>query len=387
MITRALLLACLALAISTAASGTPRAEPAAQGAVVVRSTPASRADSAPMPLGGVPLTGATGLRLLVANDPPYLLDVDSGRVRPITGLPPGGRPLSVRAVGEDAVVWRDSTLPGKHVPSGKIYVVPRGATGATGIATAWDVAASADGEAVWLKSYSDARHCTLREVSLDGVERRSPRPLSCSTRLIEAAGGALLAVGRSLVDAGSGRTVLRTGSGGFWAMAGRFALTVGGDGVRGPLILTDVRAGKHWRLRYPSRISGQGGRDQAVVQRNGTLLALSFSDPAYELSGTQVTDVWLLDPTTRRFRHLPDMPAAVHLKFTSMSWVSDGRLVLLAHTTQGAVVAVWRPGESRIAIRRVQLPAPNSGSDSFVVWGDADEKQTRGRFTPAAESR
>lgn len=41
----------------------------------------------------------------------------------------------------------------------------------------------------------------------------------------------------------------------------------------------------------------------------------------------------------RRFRHLPDMPAAVSLKFTSMSWTSDGRLVMLARTAGREVVA------------------------------------------------
>jgi len=130
--------------------------------------------------------------------------------------------------------------------------------------------------------------------------------------------------------------------------------------------LTDLRSGKRWRLGYPSQIGDQGGTDQAAVQRDGKLVALSFSDPAYMSSGTQVTDVWLLDTTNRRFHHLPDMPAAVLLKFTSMSW-TNGRLVLLAETAQHDVAAVWRPGDKRIAVRRVKLPPRNSGSDSFVV--------------------
>jgi hypothetical protein len=132
--------------------------------------------------------------------------------------------------------------------------------------------------------------------------------------------------------------------------------------------VTDLRSGERWGLRYPSKIGGQGGTDEAAVQRKGKLVALSFSDPAYQLSSTQVTDVWLLDPAMRRFRHLPDMPAAVSLKFTSMSWTSDGRLVILGETAQRDVVAVWQPGQKRIAVRRVRLPARNSGSDSFVVW-------------------
>ncbi len=63
------------------------------------------------------------------------------------------------------------------------------------------------------------------------------------------------------------------------------------------------------------------------------------------------------------------MPADVTLKFTSMTWTSDGRLVFLAQTADlGDVVAVWRPGQPRIAVRRVKLPKRSGGSDSFVVW-------------------
>jgi hypothetical protein len=151
-------------------------------------------------------------------------------------------------------------------------------------------------------------------------------------------------------------------------MVGRFALT--GGSKRG-LALSDLRTGSRWRLGWPSRVGGatsQGGIDQAAVAIEGKFIAVSFSDPAWQGGGTQVTDVWLLNLLTRRFRHLPDMPAAVSLKFTSMAWASRQRLVMLAQTTQHDVVAVWRPGQRRIQVRRVQLPERNSGSDSFVVW-------------------
>jgi len=141
-----------------------------------------------------------------------------------------------------------------------------------------------------------------------------------------------------------------------------------------PLTVIDLRTGTRWRLPWPSRIRGtdQSGTDQAVVQPGGRLIALDFADPAYALTGIQVTDVWLLDPTTRHFRHLPDMPAAVQLKFTSMAWASDSRVVMLARTSGPSgdrdLVAVWKPGQRQIALRLVRLPARNSGSDAFVVW-------------------
>jgi hypothetical protein len=61
------------------------------------------------------------------------------------------------------------------------------------------------------------------------------------------------------------------------------------------------------------------------------------------------------------------MPAAVPLKFTSMSWTSDGRLVIL-QTDRPKLVAVWRPGQKRIAIRRLRMSISNVGSDTFVPW-------------------
>lgn len=120
--------------------------------------------------------------------------------------------------------------------------------------------------------------------------------------------------------------------------------------------MNDLRSRERWRFPYPSRIGGQGGRDEAAVERERHVVALSFSDPAYEFSATQVTDVWLLDPVTRRLTHLPDVPAAVSLKFTSMEWASDGRLVMLAESGGRNVVAVWRPGQKRISVRPVRFP-------------------------------
>lgn len=322
----------------------------------------------PRPLRGVPLVGSTGLRLLVAANPPFLLDVDSGSRKPIGGLQLRGKPvLSVLAVGKDAVLWLDRRGPANALPAAEIYVVRRGTPTARRIATGWGVAPSADGQAIWLKSFTDADSCELREVALDGRERQSPRPVPCSTELVGGPAGTLLVEGSSVLDPSTGQTLLPIG--GLWAVVGRFALTTAAS--HGPLTLTDLPSGEQWRLRWPSQTGSapQGGRNRAAVQADAKLVALSFSDPAFEFSGTQVTDIWLLDPSTRRFRHLPDMPAALSLKFTSMAWTSDGRLVLLARTAERDVVAVWRPGQTRIRVRPVRLPAARDSS--FVVWDGA----------------
>jgi hypothetical protein len=317
----------------------------------------------PGPLRGVPLPGRTGLKLVVASDPPFLLDVDSGRVGPLAGLHVHGHPvLTVLAVGADALVWLDRLAPARGFPSAELYVVRHGSTVARRIGSGWEVAPAGDGRAVWVKSYAAARRCHLRKLGVDGRLLIAPRALPCSSRLATVPGvGALLGQGSSLVDPETRRTLLR--SGGALAIAGRFAL--GSSGRLRPLTLTNLRDGRRRLLPWPSQISHF---DDAAVQPHGDLVAVGFADPAFGGGGTQVTDVWLLDPVRGRFSHLPDMPAAVALKFTSMCWTGDGRLVWLAETGGRDVVAVWRPGQHRIAVRPARLPARNSGSDSFVVW-------------------
>src|SRR5262245_9553974 len=319
------------------------------------------------PLRGVPLTGSTGLRLLVADDPPFLLDGDTGQIKRVSGLDVRGRPvLSMIAAGRNAVLWLDRRTRRSKIPAAEIYVIRAGAMTARRIATAWEVAPTASANALWLKSYRDATHCTLRAVDLAGRVVRRSRALPCSTHLVDGGRGAVLIQGRSGLDPTNSRQVLRTR--GLWAIAGKFALS---SEARGTLALTDLRSGERRQLPWPSEIGrdgGQGGRDQAAVQPGAALIAGSFSDPAYEYSSSQITDVWLLDPGGDGFTHVPDMPADVSLKFTSMSWTQDGRLVILAESGGASLVAVWRPGDAHIATRTVRLPRNYSGSDSFLIW-------------------
>ena len=364
--------AAVAALLSTGTLNAPQEKSGEAGGTGARSAPARALSTVPEPLRGIPLLGSTGLRLLVSADPPFLLNVDTGAIRPVTGLNANGNPvLSVLAVGRDAVLWLDRrTRSGGILTRAEIYVVRHGTTRATRIATGWEVAPADGGQAIWLLSFQDAHHCTLSEIGLDGRTRQRARPIGCSAQLIDTGSGAVLVHGRTVAGPATGRTLLSGGS--LWAIASGRALTSAGSGP--PLTLIDLRTGTRWRLPWPSRIRGtdQSGTDQAVVQPGGRLIALDFADPAYRMTGTQVTDVWLLDPATRHFRHLPDMPAAVHLKFTSMAWASNSRLVMLAQTDGPSgdrdLLAVWKPGQRHIALRPVRLPARNSGSDAFVIW-------------------
>jgi hypothetical protein len=152
----------------------------------------------PGQLHGVPLTGATGLVLLISADPPYLLDVDTGRVTPVKGLGVH-RPapvLSVLAAGRDAVVWIDRRPLASGLPDEDIYLVRRGDATATRIAAGSDVQSAAGGRSVWVKSFIDAHHCTVQEIDLAGRHLRGPRPVPCSAALIDPGAGPARSVAR-----------------------------------------------------------------------------------------------------------------------------------------------------------------------------------------------
>jgi hypothetical protein len=103
-----------------------------------------------------------------------------------------------------------------------------------------------------------------------------------------------------------------------------------------------------------------------VASPDGRLLAVSFEHPAWP-GPRQRLDVWLLDLIELVWRHLPSMPVPAALKATGLSWAPDGRLVLLGDFDGlGSALAVWRPGQDRLAVRSV--PPASRGDGVFVVW-------------------
>jgi hypothetical protein len=170
-----------------------------------RSRTGQDAQVAAQPLPGVPLQGPSGLRLLVASDPtPVVLDVDTGAIRAVTGLPAGDdRSVHVESVGQDAVVVsrRDCRGSGCDADS-VVYLVRRGSTVATRLGAATDVEASRDGQGVWLLSRQDATQCTLGQVGLDGQPRRPPRQVPCDVVLIDELPAGLLVYGTAPGDGG-----------------------------------------------------------------------------------------------------------------------------------------------------------------------------------------
>jgi hypothetical protein len=349
----------------------PRPGPArpAQASATSSSAPALRPATTPrpsrhgaLPPGGVPLVGPTGLRLLVADAPaPFVLDVDRGTIRPIAGLPTDGeRGVTVVPVGNDALVFSFRICTPCR-PGSSAYLVRRGSTAATPLGKALQVVPSRDGQGRWMLSSQDAGRCTIGEVGLDGRPRRAARQVSCRTGLVAELPAGLLV---SAVGAGgrdwhgallsSDGTTVRLGGPQAQPVVGNLVLS--GADRHTPLVLHDVATGASSRLRWPSR--PDYGLGEVTGDPNGRLAVVEFAkySPEHRL------DLWLLDTRTRRWQHLPGMPAPMVPKVTAVHWTADGRVVVLS----GNLLAVWRPGAPRLAVGRV--PPPKQPGGNFMVW-------------------
>jgi hypothetical protein len=282
--------------------------------------PAATAVNTPPPgagtpryLKGRPLTEPTGLRLLVASDPPRLVDVDRGTSRPVDGLPTGEVPFSVAAVGEDAIVAADR----------QVFVLERWSPRARQVG-AGDAVASLDGRGIWL--LERGRRCTLREIGLDSLARRPPRRVPCTIGLVADTPLGLL-VWTEPSAAGEQGALLELGSG---RVVARYPEV---HGVVGSQIL------------WSSSPTCPGAGSRARSPTSGC----STSRPA---AGGGC----------------PACPLITAVKFMSMAWTDDGRLVLAGDFERfGKALAVWRPGQDHLAVKRLPLPDP-AGSDSFVPW-------------------
>jgi hypothetical protein len=312
-------------------------------------------DSAePVPLRGEPLRGKTGLRLVVADEPPFLLDVDANRVTRLRGVPKprGGVTWVVGVAGRGAAVVADF---GREL---HVYGIAGPGARARSLGKARNVW-PADGRAVWLERSVGRSRCSLRRAGLDGRLLRAPRAFPCASRS-DVAGPLGLVVRRMLVlDPRTGRTVFRA-PWGVLAVVQRY-LVLAGPGRQ--FTLVDPSSGFEKAFSWPSILASM---DEPAVDPRGRYVALAFADPAWQGGGEQALDVWVLDTSTSELTQVPGMPAFVGLKRTSMAWTDDGRLVLLAESGR-KVVAVWRPGQERLAVKTVRLPERAGGSDSFAL--------------------
>ena len=314
-----------------------------------------------LPLHGVPLRGPTGLRLLVADAPaPFVLDVDRGTVQRISGLPTDGeRGVTVAPLGKDALVLSSRFC--DRCRGSTAYLVRHGRTAAIRLGAVLDAVPAVYGRGVWIRTRGRAGRCTIRELPLEGRRPRAARQVSCRTGLVAELPAGLLVTYTGPLGRDAHSALLRPGG-----RIVRFRdpsaqpvfgnLVLSGADRRTPLLLHDMSSGVNRRLHWPGRPGY--GLGIATGQPNGRLATVDFA----KYSPTHRFDLWVLDTATRRWRHLPDMPAHVAPKATDVEWTADGRVVILATD----VLGVWRPGEARLAVRRVK--PPKQPGIKFVIW-------------------
>jgi hypothetical protein len=312
----------------------------------------------PRPLTGVPLRSRTGLRLVVAARRPFVLDVDSGSLTDVRGVP------EVRK----GVLWvvpvggRGAAIVARSAADARIYGLSRHDATAVSLGAGRSVAPAAKGDAVWILAVAGRRRCTIRGATLTGRTTLRRRAFRCAAT-IDAGGRTGIVVNRTvLYDPETSKVLLRA-SAGIVAAAGTTLVLLTRPGEN--FTLLDSRTRRQKLLRWPSKLAA----DRPAADPRGRFVALAFADPSGGGAGKQVLDIWLLNTRTRELTQVPDMPAFVALKYTSMSWTNDGRLVLLARSMGRDLVAVWRPGQRRLAIRTVRLRPRTSGSDSFATIG------------------
>jgi hypothetical protein len=331
------------------------------GTVLIAMTVGAFAVGQPHELQGDRLGSHTRLHLVVASKPPFVLDVDSGRV---TRLESVGNTLDVVGVSSDAaVVVAD---PGSPVTNKRLWVVRSATTTPSPIGDGRDVAVAGGGAGVWVTRLVSRKHCALLRIGIDG-RRSAARAIPCAW-IIGSAGTLGLVVHRTrIIDPRTQQKVFGSKQG-VLAVAGRRVLLAGGvsntPGYRFTLLNT-VTAARH-RFAWPSILAGF---DAPAVDPRGRFIAIPFADPSWHNTGRQVLDVWVLDTATARLTHLPGTPAYVSLKRTSIAWTHDGRLVLLGENDERAFVGVWRDGQKRLSLKTVRLPAREGASDAFAPIG------------------
>jgi hypothetical protein len=307
------------------------------------------------PLRGVPVASPTRLRLVVASDPPAIVDVDRQSITPVPGIAASGPGGVTVAPTENGALAELSS-------KGRTRAVAIGIDGTTrAVATGIGVAPAESSSAIWVLDRVSDNHCVLRRVPMQG--RRVPVPCGYLERdgdsgvVIDTRAGELLA------DHATGRTRMRvTGEGSVIApLHGDLVLENRDSSLAdtGSLSLVRVGSGARRALRWPSSL---GWLDGVVAEPGRPLVAVGFANPSTD---PQSEDLFLLDTRTGHFTHVPGFPIAEDLKFSSMAWTRDGRLVLTAHLDDRTELGIYRPGDRAVSIEPLTMP-PYTGSDAFV---------------------
>jgi hypothetical protein len=297
--------------------------------------------------------GPTHLRLIVPSAPPSILDVDAHTALRTSGITLGPHPtLWVAPVPLGAVAVVIGARSERAV-----LIRPDGST--RKLAVAASLVASWNSTAVWALDRRRSGGCVLRLVPGARSAIRAP----CGNLDSDGEAGVVIrtAAGEVLVDPRTGgvRLHVRGDNSAIVPLHGGLVLEESATpNEPTKLLLLDLGTRRRRVLGWPSQT---GGLDSVVAEPRGPLVAVGFADPT---TNPQREDLLVLDTRTGRFTRVPGFPIEDDLKFSSVAWASDDRLVLTVHLGNGTRLGIYRPGHG-VSLRPLRLPA-FAGSDTFV---------------------
>jgi hypothetical protein len=349
-----------------------------------RTPPPLRLSSSLARLTGPRLSASTRLQLVVSppfSGPVELVDIDSRRARVVPGL---GLPLSAASApawgpsawltatagGARAVVSRQACA--RCSASQTDFLIGYGGSlrrlSSPPLTRQEQAAPALGSNASWLLT-DRGGSCTLRLVP----SARRAVVVPCGYPQAESAAGVVLLrhLGRgsrsaaTLVDPLTGRVLARAPQ--LVPLSGQLVLAMSDPQLLSCQTVHSgvLRCAQSFRQRL-TLLDLSNRTSRAVPWPDaptGFAIAGVFPAPHRSLAALVLVDgvtagaadVWLLDTRTGRFTHLPGFPALENVLASSVSWASDGRLVVVSEAGADVVVGVWRPGVRTMPVH--PLPA------------------------------
>ena len=306
-----------------------------------------------------PSLGRTGLRLIASENAgrPYLVGLDGASAHPVTGLAlPANVGAPERTAVEPLIPYGSGALafvrtqPCTRCGSTQVeYLIDREGRarrlGTLSLGYHQTFTPAIGSTAGWVYTWPHRGPCSL------ALEPGSERAVRVPCGGLDAVSSAGVLIGGVLVDPTTGHVRLRVKTAGrsIQLIRGTLALeSAGQPGDLTSLALLDLRTGARRPLRWPSRLHFGF---QVFAAPHGPLVALRFGQPWYPPS--QAADVWILNTSTGSLTEVPGFPALELLKFSTIAWTPDDRLVVASTGPGRTVVGVWRPGQPTMALRTV----------------------------------